>query len=85
MTRLADYPITHRWPPRKPDAIQLYSLPTPNGVKAGIALEEMGLDYDAHRIDFAKNDQTTPEFLSFAQKDLDKWTQAVKSSGATAD
>jgi GST-like protein len=64
MPSLSDFPITHRWPPRKPDAIQLYSLPTPNGVKVGIALEEMGLDYDAHRIEFSRNDQVTPEFLS---------------------
>lgn len=64
MPSLADYLITHRWPPRKPDAIQLYSMPTPNGVKIGIALEEMGLDYEAHRVEFSKNDQTSPEFLS---------------------
>ncbi len=64
MTALSDFPITRRWPPRRPDAIQLYSLPTPNGVKVSIALEEMGLDYDAHRIDFGKNDQLSAEFLS---------------------
>ncbi|MDP2739731.1 MAG: glutathione S-transferase N-terminal domain-containing protein [Pseudorhodobacter sp.] len=64
MTTLADFPITHRWPPRHPDAIQLYSLPTPNGVKVSIALEEMGLPYDAHLVDFAKDDQLSPEFLS---------------------
>ena len=64
MTPLTDFPITHRWSPRNPDAIQLYSLPTPNGVKVSIALEEMGLPYDAHLIDFATNDQTSPEFLS---------------------
>ena len=64
MTKLADFPITRRWPPRNPDAIQLYSLPTPNGVKVSIALEEMGLPYDAHLVDFATNDQISPEFLS---------------------
>ncbi|OYW52012.1 MAG: glutathione S-transferase [Rhodobacterales bacterium 32-66-7] len=64
MSQLADFPITHRWPPRDPAAIQLYSLPTPNGVKVSIALEEMGLPYDAHLVDFATNDQTSPEFLS---------------------
>jgi GSH-dependent disulfide-bond oxidoreductase len=64
MARLGDFPITHRWAPRNPAAIQLYSLPTPNGVKVSIALEELGLPYDAHLIDFAKNDQTSPEFLS---------------------
>ena len=64
MTALEAFPITHRWPPRNPDAIQLYSLPTPNGVKVSIALEEMGLPYDAHLVDFATNDQMSPEFLS---------------------
>lgn len=64
MTTLADFPITRRWPPRNPAAIQLYSLPTPNGIKVAVALEEMGLPYDGHRIDFGKADQMTPEFLS---------------------
>ncbi|HEX9859336.1 MAG TPA: glutathione S-transferase N-terminal domain-containing protein [Paracoccaceae bacterium] len=60
----ADFPITRRWPPRTARTIQLYSLPTPNGVKVSIALEEMGLAYDAHLVDFATNDQLSPEFLS---------------------
>lgn len=64
MPSLADYPITRKWPPRNRDAIQLYSLPTPNGVKVSIALEEAGLAYDAHLVNFATNDQTSPEFLS---------------------
>ncbi len=64
MPTLADFAITHRWPARNPQAIQLYSLPTPNGVKASIMLEETGLAYDAHLVDFGKNDQTSPEFLS---------------------
>ena len=64
MKPLAAFPVTRRWPPRHPDAIQLYSAPTPNGVKVSIALEEMGLPYDAHLIDFASNDQMSPEFLS---------------------
>ena len=51
-------------PPRDPAAIQLYSLPTPNGVKVSIMLEETGLPYDAHLVDFGKDDQFTPEFLS---------------------
>ncbi len=58
------FPIMNRWPPRNPDAIQLYSLTTPNGVKVSIALEETGLAYDAHYIDFGTNDQFSPEFLS---------------------
>lgn len=64
MKNLADHPITARWAPRDPNAIQLYSLPTPNGQKVSIALEEMGLAYDAHLVDFATNDQMSPAFLS---------------------
>ena len=64
MDNLSAFPITKRWPPRDPGAVQLYSLPTPNGVKVAIALEETGLAYDAHRVDFATNDQMSPEFLS---------------------
>lgn len=52
-----------RWPPTSPDHIQLYSLATPNGQKAAIALEELGLPYDAHRIDIGKGDQRDPEFV----------------------
>lgn len=60
-----EFPIMRRWPPRRPDAIQLYTLNTPNGVKASIMLEECGLTYDAHRIDIGEAaDQMTPEFLS---------------------
>jgi GST-like protein len=61
---LSDFPITHRWPAQHPDRLQLYSLPTPNGVKIGVMLEETGLVYEPHRIDFGKGDQRTPEFLS---------------------
>ncbi len=64
MTALSQFPITDRWPPRTPGAIQLYSLATPNGVKISIALEEMGLAYDAHLVDFGRNDQFSPAFLS---------------------
>ncbi len=64
MTTLADFPVTRRWPPRNPRAIQLYSLPTPNGVKVSIMLEECGLPYDAHRISFEANEQFSPEFLA---------------------
>jgi len=60
----ADFPITRKWPAQHPDRIQLYSLPTPNGVKVSIALEEMGLAYEPHLVSFEKNDQTSPEFLS---------------------
>lgn len=58
------FPITRRWPARHPDRIQLYSLPTPNGIKVSVALEELGLPYEAHRIAFGEDEQFTPEFLS---------------------
>ncbi len=64
MTILAEFPITARWPATRPEAIQLYSLPTPNGVKVSIALEELGLPYEAHLVDFGRNDQMSPAFLS---------------------
>lgn len=60
----ADFPITRRWPAQHPERLQLYSLPTPNGVKVSIMLEETGLPYEAHLVRFEANDQLTPEFLS---------------------
>lgn len=60
----ADFPITHKWPATHPDRLQLYSLPTPNGVKASIMLEETGLPYEPHLVRFDAQDQTSPEFLS---------------------
>lgn len=66
MTDLSTFPITAKWPARHPDRLQLYSLPTPNGVKVSIMLEETGLPYEVHLVDFGKNDQTTPEFLSLS-------------------
>ena len=64
MTDLSAFPITKRWPAQHPERLQLYSLPTPNGVKVSIMLEEIGLPYEAHLVDFGKGDQRTPEFLS---------------------
>jgi GST-like protein len=64
MADLSSFPITKRWPAKHPDRLQLYSLATPNGVKVSIALEEIGLPYEAHLVDFAKGEQRTPEFLS---------------------
>jgi GST-like protein len=61
---LTDFPITRRWPPKHPELLQLYSLPTPNGVKVSIMLEEIRLPYEVHLVDFNKDDQKTPEFLS---------------------
>ena len=56
MSRLSDYPVTRRWPPKHPDRLQLYSSPTPNGVKISIALEELGLPYEAHRLELSRNE-----------------------------
>ena len=64
MTSLTDLPITRKWPAQHPERLQLYSLPTPNGVKVSIFLEETGLPYEVHRVSFDTNDQTSPEFLS---------------------
>jgi GST-like protein len=58
------FPITKKWPARHPERLQLYSLPTPNGVKVSIALEETGLPYEPHLVKFDTNDQLSPEFLS---------------------
>ncbi|MDB5872649.1 MAG: glutathione S-transferase, C-terminal domain protein [Ramlibacter sp.] len=64
MTDLSAFPITQKWPALHPDRLQLYSLPTPNGVKVSIMLEETGLPYEVHRVAFDSNDQMSPEFLS---------------------
>jgi GST-like protein len=64
MTALAQFPVTRKWPAQFPDRIQLYSLPTPNGVKAAIMLEETGLPYEPHLVNFDSNDQKSAEFLS---------------------
>ncbi|MCY1398753.1 Disulfide-bond oxidoreductase YfcG [compost metagenome] len=64
MTQLSSFPIHRKWPAKHPERIQLYSLPTPNGVKVSIMLEETGLAYEPHRVAFDSNDQLSPEFLS---------------------
>lgn len=64
MNDLSAFPITRKWPALHPDRIQLYSLPTPNGVKVSIMLEESGLPYEPHLVRFDSNDQMSPEFLS---------------------
>jgi GSH-dependent disulfide-bond oxidoreductase len=64
MNNLASFPIASKWPPKHPERIQLYSLPTPNGVKVSIMLEETALPYEPHRVSFDANDQKSPEFLS---------------------
>ena len=64
MADLSAFPITTRWPAQHPDRIQLYGLPTPNGVKVSIMLEETGLPYEPHLVDIMQNESWTPEFLS---------------------
>lgn len=64
MSDLSAFPITQRWPAKHPDRLQLYSLPTPNGVKVSILLEELGLPYEPHRVDIGANESHTPEFLT---------------------
>jgi GST-like protein len=64
MADLSDFPIAARWPARHPDRLQLYSTPTPNGVKVSIALEELGLPYEPHLVEIGRNETWTPEFLS---------------------
>src|SRR5882757_8074044 len=64
MTDLAAFPITKKWPAQHPDRIQLYSLPTPNGIKVSVMLEETGLPYEPHLVRFDANEQLSPEFLS---------------------
>jgi GST-like protein len=64
MPDLSAFPINRKWPAQHPERLQLYSLPTPNGVKVSIMLEEIGLPYEVHKVAFDKNDQVSPEFLS---------------------
>jgi GST-like protein len=64
MTDLSAFPVARRWPAKHPDRLQLYSATTPNGVKASIMVEEIGLPYEAHYIDIGKNETWTPEFLA---------------------
>jgi GSH-dependent disulfide-bond oxidoreductase len=64
MTDLSAFPITKKWPAQHPDRIQLYSLPTPNGVKVSVMLEETGLPYEPHLVRFDSNEQLSPEFVS---------------------
>ena len=66
MNDLSAFPITKKWPAAHPDRIQLYSLPTPNGVKVSIMLEETALPYEAHLVSFETQDQLTPEFISLS-------------------
>jgi GST-like protein len=64
MSDLSAFPITRRWPAKEAGKLQLYSTPTPNGVKVSIMLEEIGLPYEAHYVNIGDNESWTPEFLS---------------------
>jgi GST-like protein len=64
MIDLSAFAVTRKWPPVHPERLQLYSLPTPNGVKVSIMLEETGLSYEPHLVRFDGNEQWSPEFLS---------------------
>ncbi len=64
MIDAAAFPILRKWPAQHPERLQLYSLPTPNGVKVSIMLEETGLPYEAHRVEFSRQEQLSSEFRS---------------------
>jgi len=64
MTDLSAFPITRRWPAANPDVLQLYSYPTPNGIKVSTMLEEIGLHYEPHLVTLVDADVKSPEFLS---------------------
>ncbi|MEO0327532.1 MAG: glutathione binding-like protein [Pseudomonadota bacterium] len=64
MSALSSFKITEKWPPQHPDRIQLYSLPTPNGIKVSAMLEETGLGYEPHLVNFGTDDQLSDEFIS---------------------
>ena len=89
---LSKFPVTSKWPPKHPERIQLYSLPTPNGVKVSIALEELGLAYEPHLVTFDRNDQTSPDTqytnengrFTFG-KELDSGTYTLYFEDSVAD
>lgn len=64
MADVSSFEINRKWPAKDPGVLQLYSFPTPNGVKVSIALEEMGIPYEAHTVTLADADVKSPEFLS---------------------
>ena len=69
--------------------IELYTSPTPNGWKASVTLEELGLDYEVHPIDLSSGAHKKPEYLAInpngripAIVDRDEAGFAVFESGA---
>ena len=71
MTSLNEFGITPRWPAKDPSIIQLYSFPTPNGVKVSISLEEMGLAYEPHLVTLSDVDVKSDAFFIFKSKQQD--------------
>ncbi|MGR3320767.1 MAG: glutathione S-transferase family protein [Pseudooceanicola sp.] len=63
---ITDHEINARWPAEDPSVIQLYSFPTPNGKKASIMLEEVGLPYEAHLVPLGDEYVRSPEFLALS-------------------
>ena len=84
MSALSAFPITRRWPAQHPERLQLYSLPTPNGVKVSIMLEEIGLPYEPHRVDIGKNESWTPEFLSLEPERQDSRRSSIPTGRAAS-
>ena len=78
------FPITARWPAKRPDLLQLYSFPTPNGVKVSIALEEIGLPYEAHLVNILKNDTWDAGF-PFAQSERQDFLSILDPDGPAAN
>ena len=66
MSDLSEFPITRRWPAENPDVIQLYSYPTPNGVKVSVMLEETGLGYEPHRVTLKAEEVKSAAFTSLS-------------------
>ena len=64
MSFVTEHPINARWPAENPEILQLYSFPTPNGIKVSAMLEETGLEYEWHRVPLSDADVKSPEFLS---------------------
>ncbi|BFT31748.1 glutathione S-transferase N-terminal domain-containing protein [Alteromonas sp. D210916BOD_24] len=69
--------------------IDLYTAATPNGWKASVALEEMGIQYTVHSVNLMKGEQKTPEFLAMNPNgripvivDRDEDNHVVFESGA---
>lgn len=64
MINADNFPILYQCPAKNPDVLQLYSFPTPNGVKISIMLEEIGLPYEAHLVHIGKDETWADDYLS---------------------